>query len=337
MSTRLSNFELLRIVAMLLILLLHCNYAVIGPVTQTEISHGAQDSVLRIFCEQLCLCGVNLFILISGWFGIKFKLKGILNILFQVIFLALIIYTLAYILGIPIPHKEALRALYFGAYYWFVPAYLVMYVMSPALNAFIRDSDYRTIRNTLAAFFALEFLLGWLVDWASFDFGYSGISFIGLYMLARFLNKYRTKIILFNWKASYHVLIYLILTILPTLITYTTVKYLNYGFTQLSYSSPFVIGASVALLILFSRWQFKSNLINTIGASTFAMYLIQLNPVVWPYWQTKMSNLYIVEGGGSYAALCIIICLLFSFCCVIIDKLRIVVWRYLTIHKKCSD
>ena len=84
---RLSNFELLRIVAMLLVLLLHCNYSVFGLVTQTDIESDAFVSFFRIFSEQACLVCVNIFVLISGWFGIKFSYKCVANILFQVIFL----------------------------------------------------------------------------------------------------------------------------------------------------------------------------------------------------------------------------------------------------------
>lgn len=60
-----SNIELLRIVAMLMILVLHAIGA-LGPVSAAERTLSPATSFLRVFWEQACIIGVNLFILISG-------------------------------------------------------------------------------------------------------------------------------------------------------------------------------------------------------------------------------------------------------------------------------
>ena len=86
MINRQSNFELLRLIAMMMVLLLHCNYACLGEADINEIRQHPLTAYVRVFLEHACLSGVNIFILISGWFGIKFRPRGIISLLFNVLF-----------------------------------------------------------------------------------------------------------------------------------------------------------------------------------------------------------------------------------------------------------
>lgn len=187
---RLSNFELLRIVAMLLVLLLHCNYSVFGLVTKTDIESDAFVSFFRIFSEQACLVCVNIFVLISGWFGIKFSYKKVANILFQVIFLGWLVAITLYPFTKVLPFVEMMKLTYLGSFYWFVPSYLVLYVFAPVLNAFVNVSEKQKVFRFIVGFFLLEFALGWLFDWEHYGLGYSAMSFFGLYLLARYIRMY---------------------------------------------------------------------------------------------------------------------------------------------------
>ena len=79
-----SNIELLRIVAMLLVLFLHANYFSLGKVESIDIQSDLFGSFVKSFTEALCIICVNVFVLISGWFGIRPTLKGAMSLLFQV-------------------------------------------------------------------------------------------------------------------------------------------------------------------------------------------------------------------------------------------------------------
>lgn len=256
MKDRLSNMELLRIVAMFLVLLLHCNYSVIGPVSQSEVISDSMGSFTRILTEQLCLCCVNIFVLISGWFGIKFTFKGVCSLLFQVLTLVIVVCVALIPFSPNIPYKDLFKVFYIGSYYWFIPSYLILFVFSPVLNAFVENTDRALIKKVLLGFFVLEFALGWLFDWEHFGLGYSGISFMGLYLMARFLNKFKDKLFITTRCNSWYLRVYLLCSMIPATITFYTIRYMNYGFNQLSYASPFVIGASVSMLLLFSKFEF---------------------------------------------------------------------------------
>lgn len=56
---RASNFELLRIVAMLLVLLLHSNYFSLGGVDFTNNGNSFFPSFVKTFSEQLCVICIN--------------------------------------------------------------------------------------------------------------------------------------------------------------------------------------------------------------------------------------------------------------------------------------
>ena len=79
MNNRFSNIELLRIVAMLLVVFVHANYFSLGWINIDDINNDPINSFVRIILEQICIVCVNVFVLISGWFGIKPSLKGVLG------------------------------------------------------------------------------------------------------------------------------------------------------------------------------------------------------------------------------------------------------------------
>lgn len=86
MKTRKSNIELLRIISMILIVLVHTNYFLFGSVIGDEIEQASLRSFGRILFEQLCIIGVNVFVLISGYFGIRPTKKKFFSLMSQIIF-----------------------------------------------------------------------------------------------------------------------------------------------------------------------------------------------------------------------------------------------------------
>ena len=81
-----SNLELLRIIAMLLVLLVHANFLSLGAPSAGEIFYSPVSSFFRFFVEALAIICVNVFILITGWFGIRPKVSRFCALIFQVFF-----------------------------------------------------------------------------------------------------------------------------------------------------------------------------------------------------------------------------------------------------------
>ena len=81
-----SNMELLRIIAMLLVCIVHANFRALPVPTYEEAFTNVSSSILRYFTESISIICVNLFVLISGWYGIKFKFSRLKEFLAQVLF-----------------------------------------------------------------------------------------------------------------------------------------------------------------------------------------------------------------------------------------------------------
>ena len=94
-----SNIELLRIIAMFLIVLSH--YAVHSGVNSASLPIGFNRFLLE--ASGLGGIGVILFVLITGYYCINkknpFRLKRMLSMIFQVLFYSLALYLLFCILG----------------------------------------------------------------------------------------------------------------------------------------------------------------------------------------------------------------------------------------------
>ena len=104
-----SNIELLRIVAMILVLFLHSNYFSLGGVELYNIQTLIHPSYIRALAEQLCIICVNLYVFISGWFGIKPSIKGVLSLLFQVLFFHILISIIVLCIGATFSIKEFIK------------------------------------------------------------------------------------------------------------------------------------------------------------------------------------------------------------------------------------
>jgi len=199
-KARQSNFELLRIFSMLLVLVFHADFWSLGWPKQSDFHTAPENTFVKIMFESLAVVCVNVFILISGWFGIRPSMKGLCNYLFQCLYFLVGIYFIALLTG----HTELsitgiLGCIALTEKNWFILAYLCLYILSPILNEFVKHSSRKTFRNVLIGYFTFQTIYG-ITNAAEFiNYGYSTMSFMGLYLLARYLNLYGIPSWLSKW------------------------------------------------------------------------------------------------------------------------------------------
>ena len=80
---RLANIELLRMVSMFMVLMLH-----------TRHPNTIDDSLGSMFWRSFSACGVDTFILISGYFGLRPSVKSWLHFLIPPTFYTLLLCTI---------------------------------------------------------------------------------------------------------------------------------------------------------------------------------------------------------------------------------------------------
>lgn len=328
---RKSNMELLRIVAMLLVLVLHATFETLHYPNSTLVRAEPASWLGIILTEQTSICCVDVFVLITGWFGTHFKLQNVFRLLFQVAFISLTITAGAALVqgempGTPIQIIQSV----FG--YWFINSYLVMYLLSPVLNRFVEQEDEAGLRRYLLLFFILAIP-------ASFAFsdlnrGFSAISFCGLYLLGRYLRLYLSQQ-LASWQSRSFMILFACNTIGFGVLYwfYFWLKPLHYpNPTSLmtAYTNPFVIVNAACLILYFARLNFSSRLVNWLAAGSLAAYLTHQQVFARPsyfelirHFDASLNTpLFILATAGS-------ILLIFAGS-VLIDHFRQLIWELVT-------
>lgn len=324
---RQSNFELLRIVAMFMVLSFHANFWTLGEPSISETRESPIPTFTRDFFEALCYGCVNVFILISGWFGIKFSFKGLANFLFQSIFIISTVYAFAIAVGyIPFSFTVILDCLYITPDIgWFVKTYLGLYIISPALNACAEKLSKKNFEILLISFFTFQTVYGLFLGSAKFILnGYSVFSFIGLYLLSRYLNIYKPS--------SYQYGIgFIILTIFATAIYFLSF-YLGVpriGYWIFSYISPIIILSSLMLLLYFKNLKLGHNkFINWVSASSFAVFLIHCCAIpARDFFKDTIKYLYDDFHGITCLLFIFLFLMMIFIVAILIDQIRIFIWE----------
>lgn len=334
-KVRSSNMELLRLFAMLLVMLVHTAFLAFGVPT-TEECHTDAAGAFRVFLtESFSVVCVNVFVLLSGWFGIKFDLRKIAGLFFQTFFFAAIVLAAVAIL---VPdrflHLHNLTTLLMlnESDYWFIKAYIGLCFLAPFLNTFIEKSNEKELRRMLIAFYTFQTIYGWLsIDGAGWlGGGYSAVSFIGLYLLARYVRLYGQRWIGQKWQC--HLSVYIGIAIAQLIVAFC-VTYAGFPIAGrlFTYTNPLVILQSLALLLFFNKLSFQSHIINWMASSCVAVYLLHANELVLRnyYGPTAKNISDTLEWPLSFFGIAAFIAVIF-ISAILLDKVRMMIWRLIT-------
>lgn len=304
-------------------MVLHANFFSLGSPEISDLQTAPTKTVARVLAEALSICSVNAFIFISGYFGIHPKRSSLTRYLFQIVFLFGLIYGFCLFAGTATWSVQGfLQCICLSPQNWFVKAYLLLYIMAPALNAFADKQDCKLHRNVLVGFFLIQTFYGCLFAADFFEKGYGTLSFMGLYLLVRYIKLYRPKWSLL--KKEHDLLIYLFCAVSITGVTvWGIMAGKNTDILMFTYINPLVIIESVTLFLFFSKLSFTSRLINWVASSSFAVYLVHTNPnILGPVFKKQIVCLN--ESTNSIKALVLVfIFLVLTFSAsVLLDQIR---------------
>lgn len=68
---RQGNIELLRIISIILIVILHADLFSLSAPDYYRLMISPFVSISQLAVESIAICSVNIFIFISGWFGVR--------------------------------------------------------------------------------------------------------------------------------------------------------------------------------------------------------------------------------------------------------------------------
>lgn len=330
-----SNIELLRIVATLFILIVHCNgwFLTMGGCGSWR-STGLIVGTVRAFIQSITCIGVDVFILISGFYSIRPKLSSLVNLFTLLLFF----YLGCYIWNCAID-KEILSfsggvncLLAFSHENWFINCYLFLILLAPILNAFVATTDNKALTCYICVFVICAFYFGCVVDSKYFYFnqGYSVTTMILLYLIGRWTNVCLIDRI---EKIKY---LYILLAYIGTVMIILFVRFLsNNEDLVLSYCSPFLIVSSLCFFCLFYKMKFKSKIVNWIASSCLASFIFHTNDPVFSWFVAKDQQLfaqspfiiYLIKMTG------VIICIFIIS--ILLDKIRLLIFN--PIINKCRN
>lgn len=323
---------------MFMVLALHANFLALPKPGTVELIETPGRFIIQHLVESLCIVAVNVFVLISGWFGIKPSIKGFLNLMFQIFFFWGILYYILMAFGYAsFSFNQIIDGIAFSNLDQFIKAYLCLYILAPVLNSYTENTTLPQQGTVLLSFYLFSSTYG-LFGGAQLYFvsGYGAISFIGLYLLARYVKNLKDS----NERFSKFVkmppindfLIYfasaLIITVLNVIVYYIGIKTDKVSGILYAYSNPLVILGSLYLLLAISKINFGYNsIINWLAASSFAAYLFHSIPQVR---QVFCEHILFIDSNYTPSIIWILLYLIVVyFTSVIIDQFRIITWNVL--------
>lgn len=280
-TKRQSNIELLRIVAMLMVVGVHIDFASIGKPDASGLEALSDSRVVWQYAvESLTLLGVNLFTMISGYFGIRLRLRTMVTFLAQCIFYSVLIYLFGVAAGIrPFNVGQFLTSFLVLSVdpLWYVPAYFLLCLLSPLLNAGIEALPKRDMRNLLLVLVAFTCWTGWYWGGHFNPTGYTIMQLVVMYLIARYIGLYYNNNVRAMWAGRHAWL----LTAAGYAGIFLALVFMQLKWKAIAYNSPFAIIASIGVFMLFARMHLQSRAVNWIAKSAFAVYLIHQHPMLF--------------------------------------------------------
>lgn len=339
-----TNFELLRIVAMIMIVILHFNN--FGKLL-VNVQLDSKKYYIIYFLEYACIIAVNLYVMITGFYMIKSKpkIKKIIALELEVIFYSVGLYLLVILLNkANFDIKVLIKSMFpvLTKQYWFITAYMGLYLLIPFINKLVENLNKKDFKIMLVILTVLMSVIRTVYSSNNIyeaNNGYGLAWFIYLYLLAGYIRLYYDKEI----KKLYLFLGYIAIIIIQILIVtyskkYNSTIFASYMNISLSYNSFFILIESVLFFLLFKNINIKNNLINKlilcVSPLTLSVYLIHENnairDILWNEWLHPFT--YLNDGIQLCIALVVDTILIFTICCII-DKIRVILFNFIS---KCN-
>ncbi len=328
-NNRSTNLELLRIVSMLLIIAHHFSYHGNFNFNTNTIS---ANRLWIEFIEIGGKIGVNIFVLISGYFLIAsphIKIQKLLKLWLQMFFYSLIFYFIFTISG---KNDFSIRSLIEAIFpttfiqWGFASTYLIMYIFSPYLNKLLNQLSQKDYKKML-----ILMLICWcIIPTITNKFLESNnlIWYFFLYSIAGYIRLWGDH---FSKRATLFITVALLFIGL-TFIYVTLIDIIGIHHSDiLKYQTYFydaqklnILIISVCLFLFFNAIDIKqSKFINTVSSTTFGIYLIHENHYVRNLLWNKIVPTEIYTATNCIILQSILLTLVIFTFCSIIEFLRI--------------
>ncbi len=316
---RMANLELLRCVAMMMVVVLH--YLGKGGLLADLTGESLNAPELAAWLlEAFCIVAVNVYMFLSGYFlsGSSFRLSRLIQLWMQVWLYSVALGLAGALSGVMRDAKfdlHYLLALIFPilmGHYWFMTAYVFLYLMLPLVGMAVERMTKRQLQVTLGllllAFCVIKSVLPLRLDMAGQ--GYDCLWYLCVFLTAAYVRKFGISVLDRKWTGA---ILYVggCLGVFAGTLALRQV-YLRTGslermltmFLEYNHVLPFL--AAVGLFGIFRKVQVKGKAaaaINRIAPYTLGVYLLHENFGLRYSWQDWLgadrAALAMAEGGWS--------------------------------------
>ncbi|MCR4903053.1 MAG: acyltransferase family protein [Butyrivibrio sp.] len=289
-----SNFELMRMVAMFGIVIHHLLISGADVCGYKTAYVYEESGIFGVLLNSLVVGGVDLFILLTGFFGIKKKrLSKIVKLNMDTIICSLAtVFMVVAFFG----QKVSLSDIVSNSYFlknWYTTHYIILILISPLLERTLENIQVRELRNYIIILAIVNIGFGYIFKLVNVD-GYNYVNFIFLYFCGRYLNLSIDQ----RWFEKLKKAAPIIVVLDVAFMTVGFIFYQSYG-TDVSsirfwsYNSPWVITLALAVFIIFTSIKIRSRNINYMAKGVYYIFLLHTTPVILPFVNNLTSELYL--------------------------------------------
>lgn len=302
------NIELLRLLAMIMVVSLH--YLAKGELLEKLAGPLSARGHLAWILESFSIAAVDVYVLISGYFLVEtgFRCKRVISLVLQVMFYTCLMPVVLTAAGIPIGEitfYDVLLCIFPTnmLHYWFVSAYVLMFLFTPILNAAVHAMKKRQLQISIVLLLLMESLSKTVIPvrLELDNKGYDAYWFMVVYLIAAYIRLYGIPCLEKkegerNKGALYYIIFCFVIygwTMLVRAVFLVTGKFEHFVEAAYGYNHLLTILAAVTLFYAFKNVEIKNKdsrlaaFICKISPCTFGVYLLHEHIYVryeWPFW-----------------------------------------------------
>lgn len=337
-----TGINLFKLFSMFMIALLH----VLGIGGIIGAAAGTSSYYPVYLMQNAAFCAVNCYALVSGYLmlGKKIKPSRITELWFEVFFYSV---SISAIMMIVYRDLFSARNIVYAVtpiisnQYWYMTSYFMMYLFVPMMNKFADAANKKVFTATIVVILVLT--TGSLMikqDGFRLNDGYSPIWLMIMYLVGAYMKKFNVGAKMKKWLAlSLYVISSLCSFILCVFSKKLLKIMLGNDISYLSYTSPFVVLSAIFLFIFFSKLKFgkkTEKFINYITPAALGVYLIHTHPLVFNKLMKDIAMPLVNHGTAAMIFGSIAMALAVFIICIVIDLLRIQLFRLIRINALCK-
>lgn len=324
MKERDSNIELLRLLCMAGIVLMHFIGLAVYPGVWNPSEPLSVNVIVGTLVCSLTIGSVNIFGLISGYYGIRFSWKRFLVLYLTCALYAVIGCGVGAIYGEEINIKTWLLETllpfsHTSSGLWYVQCYVGLFLFAPLLNKAIDNLNKREYLLVLVLATIANVYMGRFWKVPAFNvYGYTVAQLVFLYLIGGFIRKN----IDLSKLTHVQILVPMLVCVgIWNVLTLAQHQILVPHWSPTSYNHIVVLVASVCLLMLALKHPFKSKWINYLAPGSLAIYLFHQNGHIWKIISENLSH---YESLHHTWGIVVLVTIALGECIIVVlfDKIR---------------